>query len=143
MMTGPGSLARLSDVDVELVDESADIRGRKVVDAAGEEFGKVDDLLVDQEQSRVRFMEVSTGGFLGIGKDKFTIPVDAVTNITDDEVMISRLKADVEGGPSFEEYAASEDGREYWTRVYGHYGANPYWTPGYTEPSYPRYQRPM
>jgi sporulation protein YlmC with PRC-barrel domain len=144
MTTQVGVLRRLSDIDSELVDVTADLRGRKVIDADGEEFGTVEDLLVDQDQGRVRFMEVATGGFLGLGKDRFVVPVEAISAIGEDEVRLARLKAEVAESPPFaREYEGSGGGHEYWGRIYTHYGYSPYWEQGYTEPPYSSYQRRM
>lgn len=137
-----GTIVRLGDTDMELVGSTADVRGHRVGDPDGDEFGKVEELLVDTAANRVRFLEVSTGGFLGIGKDRFTIPVDAVTDITGDRVWISRLASEVSNGPSYQSLGAREGGdRRYWTDVYGYYGFSPYWDPAYRHPTFPYYDK--
>jgi len=40
-------------------------RGRTVVDRHRDEVGRVEDLLVDERENRVRFLRVGEGGFLG------------------------------------------------------------------------------
>lgn len=64
------ALHRLRKSKLELADAAADIRGRRVTDSAGQEIGKVDDLMVDERERRVRFLEVSSGGLLGIGENQ-------------------------------------------------------------------------
>ena len=46
----------------------ADIRGRTVIDSDGAEVGTVDDLLIDEEEDRVRFLRIGSGGILGMGR---------------------------------------------------------------------------
>lgn len=69
---GNGStLHMLGDTDLTVADPRADVRGRNVVDAEGEDIGKVDDLLVDDSEAKVRMLRVEHGGFLGIGAAHF------------------------------------------------------------------------
>jgi sporulation protein YlmC with PRC-barrel domain len=90
MSAGENSiLIRLSDTDFDLP-EHEDIRGRKVMDQDGNEIGKVDDLLVDPRQRRVRFIQVTSGGFLGIGGTMLLVPVEAVTRFDREGVEIDR-----------------------------------------------------
>ena len=45
-------LLRLNETGLTVADETADVRGRKVFDANGEEIGKVEDLLIDEDEYR-------------------------------------------------------------------------------------------
>ncbi len=131
------ALRKLGDTNLTVADPDEDVRGRKVLDRAGEEVGTVDDLMIDDRQSKVRFLQIASGGFLGLGATKFMIPVDAITKINDDTVQIDQTRERVAGAPSYDPDLASES---YWSDVYGYYGYSPYWTPGYGYPPYPRYR---
>lgn len=87
-----GTLLRLDDSDQTLADPVADIRGRKVIDRNGEEVGEASALLIDDKEHSVRFLEVESGGFLGLGEKTSFIPVDAVTTITAYQVKIDRTR---------------------------------------------------
>ncbi len=78
------TLSKLSDTGQTVSNAADDIRGRKVKDKDGNDLGKVDDLLIDDQERKVRFLRVEHGGFLGVGETKSFIPVDAITKITDD-----------------------------------------------------------
>lgn len=52
-------LLRLKDTDLTVLAPEQDIRGRTVIDFAGEEVGKVETLLIDSVDKHVRFMELS------------------------------------------------------------------------------------
>lgn len=130
------TLHRLSDTGLVLAHRDEDIRGRKVVDAAGEEIGEVDDLLIDDAEKKVRFLRVAAGGFLGLGERKFLIPVDAVTRITGETVHIDRHRDHVAGSPAYDPEVVPLDQR-YLDTVYGYYGFGPYWGAGYVYPPYP------
>ncbi len=130
------TLIRLSDTDQTVAAPEEDIRGRKVLDRHGEEIGEVDDLLIDDGENKVRFIQVASGGFLGIGKDKTMIPIEAIQEINDDEIHLDRTREDVASAPGYDpDLAVTQD---YWGGVYGYYGYAPYWGAGYIYPGYGR-----
>src|SRR4029450_4720983 len=87
------TLVRLSDTEPTIANPAEDIRDRTVVDRDGEEIGEVEDLLIDAHEKRVRLLEVASGGFLGLGKTKFLLPVEALNRISDDTVYITQTRA--------------------------------------------------
>jgi sporulation protein YlmC with PRC-barrel domain len=78
------TLHTLKEMHVTPRDPTQDIRSRKIVDANGEALGKIEGLLIDDQENKVRFLRVASGGFLGIGQDKALIPVEAITKIGED-----------------------------------------------------------
>ncbi len=130
-------LVKLGDTDLTVADKAEDIRGRKVLDKAGQEIGEVDALLIDDQESKVRFLEVASGGFLGIGKDKVLIPVDAIAKIDGDHVHIDQTREHVAGAPDYDPSLAEDV--DYYGGLYGYYGYSPYWGMGYAYPAYPHY----
>jgi len=135
------ALRRLSDTDFTVADPAADIRDRKVVDRDGEDIGKVKDLLIDDHDRRVRFLEVASGGFLGLGQTTFLLPVDAITRISADTVYVDQTRQHIAGAPPYDPDLMHRDvgERGYYEDVYRYYGYPPYWGAGYTYPSYPYY----
>lgn len=117
----------------QTVDPSAnDIRGLEVRDKHGEAIGKVADLLVDDQEDKVRFLLVEHGGFLGFGETKSLIPVDAVTKVTEREVLVDQSRERVAAAPGYTPDLV--DDRTYQESIYGHYGQAPYWGAGYMYP---------
>lgn len=125
------TLERLSDTDLEIAEPRQDIRNREVQDASGKKIGKVDDLFIDPIERRVRFLEVASGGFLGIGESKHLIPVESVRSVTKDAVHIGYGGEHVAGAPRYDPTLLDSD---LVNRTYSYYGYSPYWTPGYTYP---------
>jgi osmotically-inducible protein OsmY/sporulation protein YlmC with PRC-barrel domain len=82
-------LVRLSDTDFDVPDDQ-DIRGRTVIDQNGNEIGKIDDLLMDPQTRRIRFLQVTSGGFLGIGGTMMLIPVQAISRFDRNYVEIDQ-----------------------------------------------------
>lgn len=133
-----GNLIKLSDTPQTVADPDGDVRGRKVVDSNGEEVGDVDDLLVDDQENKVRFLRVGAGGFLGIGEQHFLVPVDAVERIEPDRVHITRERAGLADVPTYDPELAEDPA--YYTDLYGWWGYSPYWGSGYAYPAYPYYR---
>lgn len=135
------TLVRLSDTELTVADPAEDIRDRDVVDRDGAELGDVADLFIDRSDKRVRFLEVTSGGFLGIGATKFLIPVEAIIRISADTVYVNQTRQHIANAPAYDPDLIHEDVGEdsYYGDVYRHYGYPPYWGPGYTYPSYPYY----
>ena len=133
------TLVKLVDSSIVLDDPADDLRGRNVIDSGGEEIGAVSALFVDQGEQKVRFLEISSGGFLGMGKRHFLLPVDAVTRVQDDKVHISKNRTDVTGAPPYDPELHTATDRDRLLPVYGHYGMMPYWGAGYMPSRYARF----
>ncbi len=115
------TLSHLGDNDRTIASSDKDIRGRMVKDKDGLDVGKVEGLLVDDSDSKVRFMEVGSGGFLGLGETKSLIPVDAITKVTADEVYISHTREHVAGAPRYDPDVVHDDSH-FFSDLYPYYG---------------------
>ena len=120
-VTSVPTLSSLRDTDRTISSSDQDIRGRMVKDKDGRDLGRIEDLLVDDIERKVRFMEVATGGFLGFGESKSFIPIDAITRMTPDEVYISHTREHVAGAPAYDPKLVREDSA-YITGLYPYYG---------------------
>lgn len=112
-------------------DPGDDVRGRTVIDRAGEEIGEVDALLVDEGEEKVRFLEVAAGGFLGLGERKFLIPVDAVTRIDAKQVHVDQERQRIVGAPAYDPAVTQRP--DYDEDIVGYDGYTPFWGPGYVD----------
>jgi sporulation protein YlmC with PRC-barrel domain len=134
------TLISLNDESLTVADAAEDVRGYTVLDRNGDDIGSVDDLLVDDGERKVRFLQIKSGGFLGLGGKTFHIPVDAVVKIHDDHVHVDQTREHVGSGPAYDPDVVMEGAFEeggYYHGVYRHYGHSPYWAPGYVYPMYP------
>lgn len=135
-MDETGKLVKLSDSAQTVANPDEDIRDRNVKDKDGEDLGRVNDLLIDDVQNKVRFMEVGSGGFLGLGEHKSFIPIDAITRI-DEDVHIDQTREYVAKAPAYDPDLVDQS--SYYEDVYGYYGYPPYWGATYTYPGFPYY----
>jgi sporulation protein YlmC with PRC-barrel domain len=123
-------LVRLSDTDSVIADPDDDLRGRTVRDRNGSELGVVEDLLVDPDRGKVRFLRVEHGGILGFGATPSFIPVEAVDRVVD-EVHVDVSAGAVARAPRYDpDVVDLADARavDYYGSVYGYYGYPPFWT---------------
>ncbi|MGY1634623.1 PRC-barrel domain-containing protein [Geodermatophilus sp. SYSU D01186] len=127
-----GWLVRLSETNLTVADPAADVRGRRAVDKGGQEVGTVDDLLVDDQENKVRLLRIGAGGFLGMGKEHFLVPVEAVTSVDRDTVTIDRGRERLGDVPAYDPALAYDDA--YYSDVYGWWGYGPYWQAGSVYP---------
>lgn len=139
---GADQLESLKESNLELQSRADDVRGRKVFDSGNEHIGKVDDLIVDTSERKVRFLRIGQGGFLGIGEKHFLVPVDAITSVSDDGVHLGSQHQQVSGAPDYDPDLALEDRNSYWGGVYSYWGYPPFWSGGYVYPAYPFYGAP-
>ncbi len=97
-----------------------DVRGRAVRDRNGTAIGMVTDILVDDQEQKVRFMVVEQAGFLGMGETRTLVPVEAITSVTADEVLIDQSGERVSSAPSYAPDLV--DDHAHHSSVYRHYG---------------------
>ncbi|MEU4428462.1 PRC-barrel domain-containing protein [Actinoplanes sp. NPDC024001] len=133
------TLIKLSDSEHMLADPDADIRGRKVVDRDGEDLGKVDDLLIDATERKVRMLRIEHGGILGIGATPSFVPVDAVTAVDDDVVHVGEARERVTGSPRYDPDLVNTG--ELYEQLYRHYGYTPLWPADNVAPEDPTGRR--
>ncbi len=126
------TLYTLGDRGQTVSGSANDVRGREVKDKDGAGIGKVADLIIDEQEQKVRFLLVEHGGFLGFGEKKTLIPVDAVTKVTEDEVDIDQSGERIKSAPGYDPKLIND--RPYHASLYNYYGYGPYWGAGYAYP---------
>ena len=117
-------LTRLRDTDQTVSSSDEDIRGRMAKDKDGHDLGTIEGLLIDDAERKVRFMEVGSGGFLGLGESKALIPVEAITRMTPDAVYIGHTREHVAGAPRYDPELVHTE-LEYFFNLYPYYGYPP------------------
>ena len=93
-------LVRMGDSAFVPANPEDDLRGKDVYDPHGQRMGSVEDLYVDRQEREVRFLEVGAGGFLGIGERRFLVPVEAVTRVSEDRVVVEPERTEKADGPA-------------------------------------------
>lgn len=103
--------------------------GDNVQNAAGEDLGKVDDIMIDIRSGKVAYAVLSFGGFLGMGNKLFAVPWNALTVDEDEKCFILDVdKQTLESAPGFDKDNWPDMADATWaTGVFEHYGTAPYW----------------
>lgn len=109
-----------------------DVRGLVVKDANAAKVGEVDDLVIDADAGRVRFMKVGHGGLLGLGRDHRLVPVDVIDSVAGDTVFIRPPVAHVEEAPNW----GGLESEIFMKDLCRHFGCEPYWSDGYRTPDW-------
>jgi sporulation protein YlmC with PRC-barrel domain len=105
------------------------ICGDAVVNGAGEDLGKIEELMIDLDTGRVAYAVLSFGGFLGIGDKLFAIPFEALALDTDEHRFVLDVPREkLERAPGFDksrwpDFADPRFGQQ----VYGYYDIATYW----------------
>ena len=92
-------LVKMSDSGFGVRSREADIRRLGVFNQDGDQIGSVEDFYVDTHEREVRLLEVSSGGFMGLGEKRFLIPVKAVTDFREGGVTVGERDEKVNVSP--------------------------------------------
>ncbi|HET8685450.1 MAG TPA: PRC-barrel domain-containing protein, partial [Methanosarcina sp.] len=109
------------------------IKKDKVVNRAGEDLGKIEELMIDLENGRIAYAVLSFGGFLGMADKLFAIPWQALTLRLHEHAFLLDISKDVlEKAEGFDKDNWPLT-REELSRAYTYYGYKPYWQGEVTE----------
>src|SRR6478672_336865 len=108
---------------------SSTICSDHIKNAAGEDLGKIEDLMIDLDSGRIAYAVLSFGGFLKMGNKLFAVPWQALTVDTVKKVLVLNAdKSVLERAPGFdkENWPDMAD-PTFGSSIYKHYGYRPYW----------------
>jgi sporulation protein YlmC with PRC-barrel domain len=105
------------------------LEGDKVVNAAGQDIGKIDEIMIDTPTGRVAYAVLSFGGFLGMGDKLFAIPWSRLSLDEDNKVFLLDIdKETLERAPGFDKSNWPDMADRAWgAEIYSYYGSQPYW----------------
>ena len=110
---------------------SSKVQGTEVYGPSGEHVGEIDHLMLERDSGRVAYAVMSFGGFLGMGKDFYPIPWNALKYDTSlDGYRTDITREQVEGAPAYtggETFDWNDD--DWHNRVHDHYRTPPTYLP--------------
>jgi sporulation protein YlmC with PRC-barrel domain len=108
---------------------SSTLSGDSVRNAAGDNLGTVDDIMIDIPSGRVAYAVLSFGGVLGMGNKLFAVPWDVLRVDEDEKCFIMDVdKRTLESAPGFDKDNWPDMAENaFGTRIHQHYGSKPYW----------------
>lgn len=101
--------------------------GMTVKNPAGEELGKVEDMMINLDEGKVEYVVMESGTFLGMGGKLFAIPFEALQVDPRDKVFILDKDKDyVKKSPGFDKshWPATND-HNFYNDVRTYYGVVP------------------
>ena len=109
------------------------IKTDRVINTAGEDLGRIEELMIDLETGRVAYAVLSFGGFLGMADKLFAIPWQALSPRPHEHAFVLEISKDVlEKAEGFDKDKWPLT-REELSRTYTYYGYKPYWQGEVTE----------
>lgn len=108
--------------------KSSKLIGMEVKNRQDEQLGKISELYLDPDRSRVVYACMSHGGILGIGDKHFAVPWQSFETNKQDVLVLDIPRSQLENAP----YAAAAE-RDTWydpdwvVSVYQYYKVEPYW----------------
>jgi sporulation protein YlmC with PRC-barrel domain len=82
---------------------AATLTGDHVRNSAGDDLGKIEEIMIDVPSGRVAYAVLSFGGFLGIGVKLFAVPWRALTlNESRHEFILNVERRQLETAPGFD-----------------------------------------
>jgi sporulation protein YlmC with PRC-barrel domain len=105
------------------------LAGDRVRNSAGEDLGKVNEIMIDIPSGRVAYAVLSFGGFLGMGDKLFALPWSVLTVDEDKKCFVLDIdKKILEKAPGFDKDSWPDMADNTWgTAIYSYYGTKPYW----------------
>jgi sporulation protein YlmC with PRC-barrel domain len=108
------------------------LTGDSVRNAAGEDLGKIDEIMIDIPTGRVAYAVLSFGGFLGMGDKLFAVPWSALKVDEDKKCFILAVdRGTIEAAPGFDKNHWPDMSDITWgTEISSYYRVRPYWEGG-------------
>jgi sporulation protein YlmC with PRC-barrel domain len=103
--------------------------GDSVRNLAGDDLGKVQEVMLDVNDGSIAYAVISFGGFLGMGDKLFAVPWKALTLVQDEEYFLLDVAKEVlEEAPGFDKDNWPDFSDQTWGEgIHDHYGKSPYW----------------
>ena len=104
------------------------LSGDHVQNAAGEDLGKVDEIMIDIVSGKVAYAVLSFGGFLRMGNKLFALPWSALSVDEDKKCFVLDInKTRLENAPGFDKDNWPDMADTTWgTEIFSYYGVRPY-----------------
>jgi sporulation protein YlmC with PRC-barrel domain len=105
--------------------------GSKVINQQDETLGEIGDVVIDMPRGRIAYAAMASGGLLGLGERRFTVPWSALRYDAGRESFVLDARKEIfENAPGFDKDRwPSEPPTDDWhDRVHRYYGAPLDWT---------------
>lgn len=100
------------------------LKGTKVVNAAGDDLGSIEEIMLYTDTGETAYPVLSFGGFLGLGDELFAVPCQALAVDTANErITLDVTREQLDNAPGFDEDNWPMSPDDTWLQdVHSHYG---------------------
>ena len=118
-----------TEFSTPVVISASTLSSDQVQTPAGEDLGKIEELMIDLDSGIVAYAVLSFNGVLGVGNKLFAIPFEALRVDSVNKVIILNINKEMlKSAPGFDKNRWPVTSEHAWmTDVYEYYGFNPYW----------------
>lgn len=120
---------RLRHASLIDADPAEDLRECEVLDNTGNLIGVVEDSIADEDEERVRLLEVKVDPHLDPSYPTVIVPVDLLDRHEGNFVRLRDSLEHILAAPGCDMYSSDRE----WERLYRHFGCTPFWDPDYVE----------
>jgi sporulation protein YlmC with PRC-barrel domain len=105
------------------------LAGDRVRNTAGDDLGKIEEIMIDLPTGKVAYVVLSFGGFLGIGDKLFAVPWRALRiDEGEHQFVLDIDKRTLENAPGFDKNNWPDMADPAFAdMIHAHYGTTPYW----------------
>jgi sporulation protein YlmC with PRC-barrel domain len=105
------------------------LTGDHVHNRAGEDLGKIEEIMIDLPTGRIAYAVLSFGGFMGLGDKLFAVPWAALRiDEGEHEFVLDVERSVLESAPGFDKGNWPDmEAPSFGTWIHQHYGRAPYW----------------
>ena len=105
------------------------VEGTSVTNRAGENLGRIEDLMIEKLSGHVVYAVLSFGGVLGLGSKHFALPWEALHYVPEHSGYVLEIARDVlERAPGFDPASPPDMSDRRWgQQIHDYYGYRPYW----------------
>jgi len=112
---------------------ASDLDDVTIVGRDGEEFGSMNDAVIDRNSGHVGFVTFETGGVLGIGSETRIVPWEALERTQENEFRVALIGSRSEDSPRITNDRISELSSDAANReIYAYYSVEPRWKDGHS-----------
>ncbi len=109
--------------------KTKDVIGVTVKNAAKENLGNIEEIILDKVKGNVRYAVLSFGGFLGLGDKLFALPWNSIKYDKEEDCFILNIdKEKLKDAPGFNKDQWPDWSDQKWgNSIYQYYGEKPDW----------------
>ncbi len=96
---------------------AAEVIGRAVIDSHTEKVGQIEELVLDKNSGKVRYVVLSSGGFLHMGSDFYAIPWAELNYCSEKKAFRMTIAKDIlKTAPGFNKYNWPDFANSLWSK---------------------------